>query len=75
MLANNQNAGRVYGMSNAITARLENISVSELAEMASRLMTDYRDGASVVMDAVMTALESKMPEADFIQFCSKLEAA
>ena len=62
----------VHLMNNAINARLENLSISELGEMAARLVNDYRDGAEIVLSAVMNTLESKMPEADFIRFCEKL---
>jgi hypothetical protein len=59
-------------MNNAITARLESLSIEEIANVINGLMNDTRAETDVVMSAALNVLESKMPEADFLRFCEKL---
>jgi hypothetical protein len=59
-------------MNNAITARLASLSIEEIANVINGLMNDTRAETDVVMSAALNALESKMPEADFLRFCEKL---
>lgn len=60
------------GMTNALTEKLSKMNINELAEIVGRMMNDTRSEASIVIDAALSALESKMPEADFVRFCEKL---
>lgn len=59
-------------MKNALTDKLSKMNINELAEIVGRMMNDTRSEASIVIDAALSALESKMPEADFVRFCEKL---
>jgi hypothetical protein len=56
----------------AIAARTESLSIAKLQEMAQLLNDDFREGADMVMSAVINALEAKMPEAEFVAFCEAL---
>ena len=55
-----------------IAARTESLSIAKLQEMAQLLNDDFREGADMVMSAVINALEAKMPEAEFVAFCEAL---
>ena len=55
-----------------IKARVSSQSVAKLQEMAALLFVDMRDGAEVVLSAVLNALEAKMPEAEFVAFCETI---
>ena len=59
-------------MTNALTEKLSKMNINELAEIVGCMMNDTRSEASIVIDAALSALESKMPEADFVRFCEKL---
>lgn len=52
-----------------IVAKIENIGLEKLQEMAVLLFNDERDGAEIVFGAVMDRLMAIMPEAEFVQFC------
>ena len=59
-------------MTNALTEKLAKMNINELAEIVGRLMNDTRSEATTVIDAALSVMESKMPEADFVRFCEKL---
>lgn len=59
---------------NAITSKIERLSLSMLKDMAVRLNSDFRDGADLVQSAVLDRLMVIMPECDFVAFCGELEA-
>lgn len=59
-------------MTNALTEKLSKLNIDELAEIVGRMMNDTRSEATVVIDAALSVMESKMPEADFVRFCEKL---
>lgn len=59
-------------MTNALTEKLSKLNIDELAEIVGRMMSDTRSEATAVIDAALSVMESKMPEADFVRFCEKL---
>jgi len=59
-------------MSNTINSHLENLTADKLREIASLVVNDYRDGTDLVFQAVLNALEAKLPEAEFVKFCEGL---
>jgi hypothetical protein len=59
-------------MTNALTEKMAKMNIDELAEIVGRLMNDTSSEATMVIDAALSAIESKMPEADFVRFCEKL---
>lgn len=61
-------------MQNELTEKLLKMSMDEVAEIVARTFNDTRSEAGAILDAALSALESKMPEADFIRFCDKLSA-
>lgn len=56
-----------------ITAYIANVSTAQLQEMAGKLFTDNQEGADIVFTAVMDALEARMPEVEFVDFCDDIE--
>jgi hypothetical protein len=58
-------------MTNELTNKISQMNIDEIAEIVNRSFIDARDEAAIVLDAALEALESKMPEADFVRFCSK----
>jgi hypothetical protein len=59
-------------MNNAITARLSSLSIAEIADIAAKMANTVSDEATIVLDAALSVLETKMTEADFVRFCEKL---
>ena len=47
------------------------MNMDELVEIVNRAYADDRDEAGLVLDAALTILQSKLPEPDFVRFCSK----
>lgn len=45
-------------------------STSQLKKIAAELANDFRDGAEVVYAKVLDALELRLPETEFIEFCN-----
>lgn len=58
---------------NAISTKTNSLPVKNLKEMAKLLMADMREGSEIVFNAVIEALEAKLPEAEFVSFCAELE--
>jgi hypothetical protein len=58
-------------MTNQLTARLSKLNMDELVEIVNRAYADNRDEAGLVLDAALSILQSRLPEPDFIRFCSK----
>lgn len=58
-----------------IAAKVSDLPVRSLKEMAAALFTDTREGTEIVLSAVLASLETRMPEAEFVAFCGELEAA
>jgi len=59
-------------MNNAITARLSSLSIAEIADIAAKMANTVSDEATIVLDAALSVLETKMTEADFVRLCEKL---
>lgn len=59
-------------MKNALTEKLEKMTIAEVCDVAAKIASDMRDEAGAILDAALTVLESKMDEADFVRFCEKL---
>lgn len=55
-----------------INAKVSALPVKTLKEMAVKLFNDTREGSEIVLSAVLTALEAKIPEADFVAFCDAI---
>ena len=55
-----------------IEARITRCSVSALKEMAVALFVDTREGSEYVLSAVLSALEKRMPEDEFVAFCEAM---
>ena len=55
-----------------LTTKINNLTIETLKEMAKDLMDDFRDGTELVHDLVMTALDNKMDEKEFISFCDSI---
>lgn len=49
--------------------RCETISTEQLKECAVGLFTSEEDSATVALEAVLSELEKRMPEQEFIDFC------
>lgn len=60
------------GEMDKINAKVSKLSLEMLKEMAAKLFSDTRDGSEIVFSAVISALETKMPEAEFVSFCDAL---
>lgn len=48
------------------------LSAPELMEQARKINEMFDDWADDVLMAMLSALESKIPESDYIQFCDSL---
>jgi hypothetical protein len=57
------------------TAKVSSLSVAMLKEIATKMYTDSRDEADMVLSAAIDALMTKMPEAEFVAFCEEMETA
>lgn len=56
----------------AINTKLASLSINMLKDMAIKLNDDFQDGADIVLNAIMTRLESMMPEVEYVAFCDAL---
>ena len=59
---------------NEMINKLSALSLEEVADIAARMFNDTTSAGGLILDAALSALETKMPEADFIRFCDKLAA-
>lgn len=57
---------------NAIKAKLEQTSTELLIEMAETLVNDFQEGADIVFNETINALEARLPENEFIALCDRL---
>ena len=60
---------------NAIIAKATVAKTAQIKEMAVTLMTDVSDEATMVIGALLSILEARMAEDEFVNFCEELEAA
>lgn len=58
-------------MANELTNQIAEMNIEQIVEIVNRSFLDARDEAAIVLNAALTVLESKMPEADFVRFCEK----
>ena len=55
-----------------ITAKVAALSTKTLKEMVDKLFVSNEDGSEIVLSAVLTQLEKRLPEAEFIAMCEAL---
>lgn len=60
-------------MTSMIENKIATLKTSQLKEMASLLVNDFREGADEVLSSVLSCLETKMDETSFVLFCEELE--
>lgn len=53
--------------------KLTNVNTETLKEMAVKLNNDFSDGADLVFDAVLNALESRVNEVEFLELMETLD--
>jgi hypothetical protein len=58
---------------NAIVSKVSAQKTETLMEMATALFNDMRDGADIVLSAVLDVLMARLPEDQFVAFCAKME--
>lgn len=56
-----------------INDKVSALSTDVLKDMAAQLFTDNRDGADMVLGAVLIALEARLPEDQYIAFCDGIQ--
>ena len=57
----------------ALLNKLTNVNTETLKEMAVKLNNDFSDGADLVFDAVLNALESRVDEVEFLELMETLD--
>lgn len=55
-----------------INAKVFALPLKTLKEMAIALFNDDRDGSEIVLSAVLSALQVKLPEVEFVAFCDAI---
>lgn len=55
-----------------ISAKVSALPTKALKEMAIALFNDTREGSEIVLSAVLSALEAKLPETEFVAFCDAI---
>lgn len=55
-----------------INAKIFTLSVATLKEMATTLFTDTREESEIVLNAILSVLEIKLPETEFVAFCDAI---
>lgn len=63
------NANQIY---QKMIAAAQTLSVDELQIQVTKYMADTSENAGTLFNVLLTALESKMPEADYVAFCGTL---
>lgn len=53
--------------------KLTNVNTETLKEIAVKLNNDFSDGADLVFDAVINALESRVDEVEFLELMETLD--
>jgi hypothetical protein len=56
-----------------LVGKVEKQTTASLKDMAAQLVNDMRDGTDLVFSVVLDALMARLPEAEFVAFCEKLE--
>lgn len=52
-----------------MVATAEKLSIGELKSQVAKLMGDNSETAGTMFNVMLTALENKMPEAEYVAFC------
>jgi hypothetical protein len=55
-----------------IEAKVAALSTKTLKEMVVKLFNDSREGSEIVLSVVLSALEKRLPEAEFIEMCEAI---
>lgn len=55
-----------------IKAMIQNQDTEVLQHIATKLMNDFREGSTIVFDNVISELESRMTEQEYIKFCETI---
>lgn len=55
-----------------IEAKVAALSTNTLKEMVVKLFNDSREGSEIVLSVVLSALEKRLPEAEFIEMCEAI---
>ena len=50
----------------------ETLSIEELKLQVAKYMNEFSDEAGTMFNVMLTALENKMPEAEYTDFCNSL---
>jgi len=56
----------------AMVAKAATLNADELKAEVARLMDDHSEFAGILIDVVLTALEPKIPTAEYVEFCNAL---
>lgn len=59
-------------MNNPAASKVENLGTEQLKEMAVQLYTNIEAAAGDVLGWVLSALESRLSESEFLSFCDSL---
>lgn len=59
-------------MFNAAKGKVENLGTEQLKEMAVQLSSNLEDAAGDVLGWVLSALEQRIGESEFVSFCESL---
>ena len=54
------------------TEKMQTISTNDLIVEIKKLVNDYSDAGSLVMDVALDILMCRMPESEFVKFCDSL---
>lgn len=57
---------------NALAAKIETLSTSQIKDAIVLISTDNREGADTAMNELLTALETRIEETEFCQFCESI---
>jgi len=54
------------------TAKMQTISTNDLMAEIKKLVNDFSDAGSLVMDVALDILMERLPESEFVNFCDSL---
>jgi hypothetical protein len=55
-----------------VVAKAQTMKTAQIKEAIELLANDFRDGADAVMQALLSILEARLPEAEFVEFCDAI---
>jgi hypothetical protein len=59
-------------MNASVKSKVENLGTEQLKEMAMQLCSNDEDAAGDVLGWVLSALESRVDESEFVSFCDSI---